>query len=459
MIGPANCHFLKLRFQSALSKTLLLAAVSLINYCFADDWPHWLGPTGDSVWAEDGIIQEMPKSELKVLWRSPIGAGYSSPSVANGKVYATDYVKTSGEITNKASWKDPLEGFERVRCYNSETGELLWQHEYARAHEISYGGRPRSAPTVADGKVYTLGAEGDLYCLDALSGEVICHKSFNTEYGVETPIWGFAARPLVDGDTLYCLVGGEGSVAVAFDKDTGKEKWRALTAAEPGYCPPTIIEHGGKRQLIIWHPEAINGLDPKTGSVYWSHPITATLRMSIMAPRKQGSLLYASTQSNIGIMLALDDERPAAKVLWRNQPGIAASSLANTPVFTREAIYGCDVQTSSLIAFNPKNGERFWQTKQPTFGERKGRHAICFVVRHQQSDRYFILSETGDLILVKLTPEAYEELGRLPAIEPTNTAMGRSFVWSHPAFAQKHMFARNDKELICIDLAASSYKK
>lgn len=123
MIGPANCHFLKLRFQSALSKTLLLAAVSLINYCFADDWPHWLGPTGDSVWAEDGIIQEMPKSELKVLWRSPIGAGYSSPSVANGKVYATDYVKTSGEITNKASWKDPLEGFERVRCYNSETGE------------------------------------------------------------------------------------------------------------------------------------------------------------------------------------------------------------------------------------------------------------------------------------------------------------------------------------------------
>ncbi len=119
-------------------------------------------------------------------------------------------------------------------------------------------------------------------------------------------------------------------------------------------------------------------------------------------------------------MLELDDERPTAKALWRNRPGIAASSLANTPVFTRETIYGCDVQTSSPIAFNPRNGERFWRTKEPTFGERKGRHAICFVVRHKQSDRYFILSETGDLILAKLTPEAYEELwASLPSNRPT----------------------------------------
>ena len=199
---------------------------------------------------------------------------------------------------------------------------------------------------------------------------------------------------------------------------------------------------------LLWQHEAINGLNPETGSVYWSHPINATLRMSIIVPRKQGNLLYASTQKGVGIMLELDDERPTGKALWRNRPGIAASSLANTPVFMRETIYGCDVQTSSLIAFNPRNGERFWQTKKPTFGERKGRHAICFVVRHKQSDRYFILSETGDLILAKLTPEAYEELWWLTAVEPTNTAMGRNFVWSHPAFAQKRMFARNDKELI-----------
>jgi len=304
---------------SATVKTALFAFVLFPTLSIADDWPHWLGPTRDFVWAENGIIQEMPESELKVLWRAPIGAGYS---VANGKVYSTDYVKTSGEITNRASWKDPLAGYERIRCYDSETGELLWQHE------------------------------------------------------------------------------------------------------------------------------AINGLNPETGSVYWSHPINATLRMSIIVPRKQGNLLYASTQKGVGIMLELDDERPTGKALWRNRPGIAASSLANTPVFMRETIYGCDVQTSSLIAFNPRNGERFWQTKKPTFGERKGRHAICFVVRHKQSDRYFILSKTGDLILAKLTPEAYEELWCLTAVEPTNTAMGRNFVWSHPAFAQKRMFARNDKELI-----------
>ena len=105
---------------------------------------------------------------------------------------------------------------------------------------------------VANGKVYALGAEGNLWCLNAQTGEVIWSVDYVKDYGAETPMWGFAAHPLVDGDLLYCVVGGEGSVAVAFNKNTGKEVWRALSAREPGYCPPSIIEHAGARQLLIF---------------------------------------------------------------------------------------------------------------------------------------------------------------------------------------------------------------
>ena len=117
---------------------------------------------------------------------------------------------------------------------------------------------------------------GDLFCLDAASGKVVWSKNFLEDYKAPVPLWGFAAHPLLDGDKLICLVGGKGSVVVAFDKNTGKEKWQCLSFEkrrhEMGYCPPMIFEVGGKRQLIIWHPESVNGLDPETGKVYWSQP-------------------------------------------------------------------------------------------------------------------------------------------------------------------------------------------
>ena len=445
--------------RSAHTILASLLAVSL-SQCpaTAEEWPHWLGPRGDSTWTEPGIITQFPPNGLSVKWRSPISLGCSGPSVADGRVYVMDYAKASGDIANKASWKDALEGVESVRCYDAANGELIWRFEYPKSYEISYGAGPRCTPTVSDGKVYALGAEGDLHCLDAHSGSLLWKKSFTEDYGVETPIWGFAAHPLVDGNTLYCVVGGEGSVAVAFDKDTGKEKWRALSAPEPGYCPPTLIDAGGVPQLIIWHPESVNSLNPTTGDLYWSQPLNAPFRLSVIPPRLQGNLLFVSSQNDTGFMLKLSEGRPASEVLWKSEPGIAASTVAATSVFTEEAIYACDVQSSSLIAFDPLTGKRYWQTKVPTIGEeQKGRHGASFIVRHKPTDHYFILSETGDLILAKLSSERYEELGRFQAIEPTQKAMGRTYVWSHPAFANQSIYLRNDKEIICYDLAAKTY--
>src|SRR5262249_8774923 len=161
-----------------------------------------------------------------VKWRVPIEGGYSGPAVAGGRVYVMDYLRSEGKVTNNPGARDKLAGKERVLCLSAADGKQIWKHEYDCPYDISYSSGPRCTPTVHDGKVYTLGAEGDLFCLDADKGALLWSKQFKKDYKAATPMWGFCAHPLVEGKKLICLVGGEGTTAVAFDKDTGKELWK-----------------------------------------------------------------------------------------------------------------------------------------------------------------------------------------------------------------------------------------
>jgi outer membrane protein assembly factor BamB len=420
---------------------------------FADDWPQWLGPNRDSVWREEGIVQRFPEEGLKVIWRAPVALGYAGPAVADGKVFVMDYVRRSGEIENNPGGRDRLQGTERLLCLAEDTGKPVWKHAYDRPYNLSFAGGPRCTPTVDEGKVYALGAEGNLWCLDAESGQVVWSKDFAKEYGAQTPIWGVAAHPLVDGDLLYCVVGGDGSVAVAFDKNTGRELWRALSASDQGYCPPTMIVHGGKKQLLIWHSESINSLDPLTGKVYWSVPLEPSFGMSIAAPRKLGPYLFASAYRDAAVLLKLSETTPAAEIVWRGTPKTALYCANVTPFLEEGVIYGCDISNSALMGVRMDDAERLWQTLEPTLGaEGRGRYGTAFLVKHQ--DRFLLFTEKGDLILANLSPKGYEEIGRFHVLEPTNQAFGRPVVWSHPAFANRRVFARNDKELVCVSLAA-----
>jgi outer membrane protein assembly factor BamB len=420
----------------------------------ADDWPQWLGPDGASIWHEDGIVERFPKKGLKVKWRTPVGLGYSGPAVAGGKVFLMDYVPRSGEVSNSPGGRVHLEGEERVLCFDANTGRLLWKHAYDRPYRLSYPSGPRCTPAVDEGRVYALGAEGTLSCLDTETGKPIWQRELTEDYDTSSPIWGYAAHPLIDGDLLYCIAGGEGSLAVAFDKRTGKEVWKSLSARSQGYCPPTMIELDGRRQLVIWHPEAINGLDPATGNVHWSVPLEPDYDMSIAAPRLAGDKLFASGIGQIGALLQLDPQRQTAEVLWRGTAKDALYSANSTPFVEEGMIYGVDCQSGALIGARLEDGERLWETRKPTSGgERRQRQATAFLVKHK--DRFFLFSETGDLILAHLTPEGYEELDRFQVLEPTGECFGRPVVWNHPAFAERCVFVRNDKELVCVDLSAS----
>jgi outer membrane protein assembly factor BamB len=419
----------------------------------AGDWPQWLGPGRDDVWHESGIVERFPEGGPKILWRVPLAGGYSGPAVAGGKVFVTDYVRTSGVAANDPSQRVESSGKERVVCLRAGDGQELWRYEYDRAYRISYPSGPRCTPTVSGGKVYTLGAEGDLLCLDAESGKLLWYRDLKKEYIIDAPVWGFCGHPLVEGDKLFCLVGGAGSLAVAFNKDTGKEIWRALSASpDAGYCPPKLIEAGGRKQLLIWHPQALNSLNPETGEVYWSERLDPQYGMACSTPQQSGDFLYVSAIGRCAALFKLDRNRPAAEVAWIAKPNMAVFCSNSTPAIDGPCIYGNDCEVGNLRAVELMTGKRLWETFAPTTGgQRRESHGTAFITKN--GDRYFLFSETGDLIIARLSPAKYEEISRAHLLEPTNEAFGRPVVWNHPAYADKCVFVRNDKEIVCASLA------
>lgn len=419
----------------------------------ADDWPQWLGPQRDSVWCETGIVEVFPENKLPVKWRVPIAGGYAGPAVASGRVFVTDYLKTSGEAINDPSRRPELKGKERIHCLDAATGKPLWKYEYDCAYSISYPAGPRATPAVADGKVYVLGAEGHLHCLTADTGRVVWSKDLKQAYKTETQVWGFCAHPLVDGQKLICVVGGAGSTAVAFDKETGHELWRSLDSRLAGYCPPTIIQAAGVRQLLIWDADQLNSLNPETGKKLWSFPLAPQYDMSITAPRQAGEYLFASGIGNVGACLRLTQDKPGAELVWKQTARTGVPCANSTPILDGGMIYGVDCQVGVLRGVKLLTGERQWETFAPTTGQpdKRASHGTAFLVKNQ--DRYFLFSETGDLILCTLTEQGYTELSRFHVLEPTGECFGRSVVWSHPAFANKCCFARNDQEIVCVSLA------
>lgn len=429
----------------------------------ADDWPQWFGPKRDGVWREQAVLEKFPAQGLTAKWRTPIGAGYSSPAIAGGRVYVTDRkLKAGAQNPQNPFDRRKIAGVERVLCLDAQDGKVLWQDEYDCAYTVSYAAGPRATPTVVGGKVYTVGAEGDVRCYDAASGKAIWKATLGPGDGTATPIWGFSASPLVDGDTLICI-GDAASVVVAFNKDTGDVKWKALSAREPGYCPPVIYEHGGKRQLIVWHSQALVSLDPATGKEHWSQKFEVENGLAIAMPRLDGNRLFVSSNYEGSRAFDLAPNEPKAKQAWkrggkgRGEENATLYALMCTPFVRDGHVYGVS-RDGALCCIKADGGEVVWQTFEATTGDGPQRWASAFLIAHgdgtPQGNRFFIFNEKGALIVADLSPEGYKELSRAQLIDPTNHDAQRPVVWSYPAFAERCVFVRNDKEIACYSLAA-----
>ena len=435
----------------------LFVVVTTTVVVAAEDWPQWRGAGRLGVWTDSGIVETLPET-LEATWRVPIHGGYAGPAVADGRVFVTDARRDDLNSTAVV---------ERVLALDEQTGEILWTAEWETNYaglQLAYAIGPRATPTVDGDIVYVLGAMGNLFAFSVTDGRMVWHTDYVQDHNATVPSWGISGAPLVDGDRLIGLVGGEPDAKViAFDKRTGEVLWRALSSDwEPGYSQPIVIEAGGRPQLIIWHPRAISALDPETGEVFWEVEHIVDMGMAVSTAVKSGPFLFVTSQWGGARMLRLTESHPDATLLWE---GVGESdpeygrvfdtldSVISTPVIQGDYVYGVDGH-GILRCLELRTGKRVWET-EALIGE-SASWATAFFVRHD--DRYFINTDLGDLVIAKLSPEGYEEISRTRLIAPTSPYVRRrasdTVNWSHPAYANRHVVARNDDEIVRYSLAA-----
>lgn len=438
----------------------------------ADDWPQWLGPKRDSIWRETGILEKFPEGGPKKLWSEKVGIGYAGPAVKGGTVFITDWKLAEGAKTpgNPFDNKSTIKGVERVLRLDAKTGREFWKHEYPVTYQISYAAGPRCTPVIDEHAVYTLGAMGDLFCLDDVNGDVRWKKNLVSDFGGKVPVWGFACHPIIDGNKLIVVGGGPGKLIIALNRLSGEVIWTSQTCeGDFGYGPPTIETFDGVRQLIVWHRSAVVSVDPESGKRLWQFSFDSKAALTAPAPRKVGDdRLFLTSFYHGAFMLKVT--KNGAEVVWKStakgeRPNLTTdlSSIMSTPFVDGEHIYGVD--SYGELRCLTLTGKRVWMTMKATRGKltseriaasetpaESERWSNAFIVKN--GDRFFLFNEQGDLIIAKLSPTGYEELSRAHLIDPVNTmaGRGRKVVWMHPAFADQCIFVRNDAEVVCFNL-------
>jgi outer membrane protein assembly factor BamB len=409
----------------------------------AEDWPQWRGTNRDGVWHESGLVEEFASKELKPKWRVEVGAGYCGPTVASGRVYVMD------RITKPAS-------IERIHCFDEQSGKILWSYEYDCPYgRIGYPAGPRASVTINGGKAYALGASGRLHVLDAANGKILWQKDLDQEYTIEMPIWGIAAAPLVVEDVVILQIGGQGACIVALQTDSGDEAWRAL-GDRAQYTAPILVHQAGQPVVLCWTGDSVAGLAPQTGKVLWRFPWKPVqMPIGIATPVVERDRVFFTSFYDGSLLLRLLQDRPEVEKIWqiagRNEKNTEAlHSIISTPVFENGYIYGVD-SYGELRCLDAATGNRVWENR--TAVPRARWSTIHFV---KNGDRYFLFNERGELIIARLSPRGYDEISRAKLLEPTMDQLRErgGVCWSHPAFANQHVFARNDKELVCASLAA-----
>ncbi len=406
---------------------------------YSQDWQDWRGTNRDGTWNETGIIEQFDSDTIKKKWSVEIGSGYSGPTVSNGKVYVTD-LQTKPNQT------------EGVLCFDEQTGGKIWEFRYDCIYEgVGYPAGPRASVVINDGKAYSLGTMGNLFCFNAETGKVLWQKDLNKEYEINMPIWGIAATPLIVDDKIIVHVSGsKNGCVVAFNKNTGNEIWRNLDD-RAGYSAPILIEKNGVKVVVNWTEHSLSGLNPESGEVLWRFPWKTGSGMSIATPVLYDDHIFVSAFYSGSLLVKLGNDYTTAEKVWQRsgeseRKTDALHCVINTPVIIDDFIYGVD-SYGELRCLEFSTGDRIWEDQ--TAVKRNRWANIHFV---QNRDKIWMFNELGELIISELSPNGFNEISRAKLIEPSKKQHPRGVVWTHPAFANKHIFVRNDKVLVCADL-------
>lgn len=389
-----------------------VAAPSARNY-----WTDFRGPNRDGNYAELTIQTKWPAAGLPQLWKQPVGGGYASFVIAEGRAFTIEQRRAQ----------------EVVAAYDVETGRELWTHGWNAAFVESMGGDgPRATPTWHDGRVYALGAAGELRCLDAKTGKLIWNRNILTDNGAENIQWGMSASPLIVDDKVITHPGGtQGKSVVAYNKLNGAPVWRVLND-EASYTSPMLVTLAGRRQILVVTASRAVGL-AEDGSLLWEYPWRNGSNINVSQPivvspnRFFISAGYGKGASLVEVSGA--GKSFTARTVWENS---SMKNKFNSSVFLNGYIYGLDEGILSCI--DAATGERKWK------GGRYGYGQLLLASGH-----LIVITETGELVLVRATPDQFAEVAKFSALE------GRS--WNVPAIANNRLLVRNATQMACYNLS------
>jgi len=381
------------------------------------EWPGFRGPQRDGIVRGVRIETDWAASPPVQLWRRPIGPGWSSFAVHGDLIY-TQEQRGDDEI---------------VACYKITSGEPVWRHrDAARFWESNGGAGPRGTPTLHSGRVYTFGATGIVNVLDEGNGAVVWSRNAATDTGARMPDWGFASSPLVLRDMLIVATSGE---LIAYDIATGKQRWIAR-ARGSSYSSPHLATFGGVEQIVLATASGANSISPADGMLFWEHAWPGGGAIIQPAVTADGDLLLTNMGSGMGGLgtRRLAVSRGAGG--WSVEERWTSNGLKpyfNDFVVHKGHAYGFD--GSILSSIDLQDGKRKWKG---------GRYGNGQLVLLPDQDLLLVLSEEGELALVKATPDQFTEVARFPAIE------GKT--WNHPVLAGDVLLVRNAEEMAAFRL-------
>lgn len=384
-------------------------------------WTDFRGPNRDGHYVEKPILTNWPTGGLKKLWSQPVGAGYASFVVADGHAFTIEQRRENEVVT----------------AYEIATGRELWAHSYAAKFSESMGGDgPRATPTVHEGRVYSMGGQGEFCCLDAATGKLLWRKNVLDEARATCLYFGMSASPLIVDDTVIALSGepsgaGTNQTVIAYDKVSGQRRWSSLEDKQ-AYTSPMLVTLAGQRQLLVVTATRIVGMKPENGGLLWEIPWRVQYDNAIAQPVLVGANQFVMSAGYGGGAMLVEITRAgtsfSARQVWKNQN---LKNKFNSSVFWNGFVYGLD--EGILTCIDAATGQRRWKEGRYGYGQ------LLLASGH-----LVVLSGEGELVLLRANPDRHEELARFQAIA------GKT--WNHPAVADGKLLVRNSVEMACFDI-------
>jgi outer membrane protein assembly factor BamB len=401
------------------SLSLLLPSLGAL----ALDWPQWRGPDRTDLSKETGLLKQWPAGGPPQLWvYRQAGIGYGGPAIVSDRLY-TMGLRGDQEV---------------VICLDATTGREIWVKRIGGVFTNDWGDGPRGTPTVHLGQVYVIGAGGDIVCLAATTGQVTWNKTMK-ELGGRVPTWGYTESPLVVDDKLIVTPGGDRGAVAALDLKTGAVKWQSKEFTDPAHYSSAIVaQHNGAKQIIQLVEKHVFAVDAANGRLLWKHPWPGRTAV-IPTPIFNAGRVFVSTGYGVGSTVIEIGPGNAVKELWFNKN---MKNHHGGVILLDGHLYGYSDEIG-WTCLDFATGERKWANK-----EALGKGAIGYA----DGMFYCVDEKTGDIALIKATPDRWEEAGRFKLSPQTTLRKPKGRVWTHPVIVNGRLYLRDQEIVHCYDV-------